>query len=564
MKGIILLLISTSIIAKTYKLEDIIVTDKLKRKKSELFTNTQIIDSKQIEQASSVKEVLNKLSDIHINENSGVSYIYQRGLGAGYNLVLIDGIRANDNTGISTNFDFSLINKNSIERIEIIRGLKSSVYGNNAIGSVINIITKSYDKNKVYVSKGFKDIYGASVSSLKGNLSYHISSSYEEDNSRSVYFNDGEKDTFIKRDIKTKINYKDHSLVFGNYNNFNQTDPQDEDNPDTYAKNKAFYYNLSLETDKLSYKIGHFQNDRSNKYKFLGFQKSSFYSTEDQADINYKVENSLFGVQLNRSKAITNSANFEEDTYAPYMYINKKLSSFELGLSSRYQVYKNRSPFLTYGLELGRKFDLVDFEISMQKGFKAPSMYELYDKSAGNETLKSETIHSYTLSTLFKVLFNPKLSLFKNELEDKIAYRKISPTKSQYQNSSSYSISGVELSSSYKTNRYEVVLSSSFTKIDSKEDSHFQGPHRYKYSLTNSYHANVFDINSSIVHVSDRRDFSGKLDPYTLVNLGIFKKVRDNLNIEVLINNIFDEDYELTTNQVELGRNYLAKLMYTY
>ena len=63
-----------------------------------------------------------------------------RGAESNHTLVLIDGVEANSTT--NGGFDFSDLSAEDIERIEVIRGPQSGLYGSNAIGGVINIITR--------------------------------------------------------------------------------------------------------------------------------------------------------------------------------------------------------------------------------------------------------------------------------------------------------------------------------------------------------------------------------------------------------------------------------------
>jgi vitamin B12 transporter len=69
--------------------------------------------------------------------------VFTRGTNSNHTLVLIDGIRANDPSSPSGAFDFSTIDLDDVERIEVLRGPQGTLYGSDAIGGVVNVITKS-------------------------------------------------------------------------------------------------------------------------------------------------------------------------------------------------------------------------------------------------------------------------------------------------------------------------------------------------------------------------------------------------------------------------------------
>ena len=96
------------------------------------------------QQVRHAADALRSLPGVHVGRNGGPAAQTQvriRGAEANHTLVLIDGVVANDtNNGA---FDFSDLSTDSIERIEVIRGSQSGLYGSNALGGVVNIITKS-------------------------------------------------------------------------------------------------------------------------------------------------------------------------------------------------------------------------------------------------------------------------------------------------------------------------------------------------------------------------------------------------------------------------------------
>jgi vitamin B12 transporter len=105
--------------------------------------------------AGSVVQLLQTVPGLSITESGGVgssTTVSIRGAEPGHTLVLIDGVRVNEPSAASGGFDFSQLTLTDIERIEVVRGPQSALYGSDAMGGVINIITKKAAKGQSHSS----------------------------------------------------------------------------------------------------------------------------------------------------------------------------------------------------------------------------------------------------------------------------------------------------------------------------------------------------------------------------------------------------------------------------
>src|SRR3954465_7355625 len=106
-----------------------------------------VITADEIEQSSvrDVGDLLRRSPGLTVTQNGGpgqIQTVRMRGGESRHTLVLIDGIRVNDPSTTGREFDFSTLVLADVERIEVLRGPQSALYGSDAMGGVINIITK--------------------------------------------------------------------------------------------------------------------------------------------------------------------------------------------------------------------------------------------------------------------------------------------------------------------------------------------------------------------------------------------------------------------------------------
>lgn len=143
----------------------------------------------------SVTDVLRNVPGVDISESGGPGSTAQvriRGANTGQTLVLVDGIRVNDPAAGSGDFDFANLLPTAIDRIEVLRGPQSALYGSDAIGGVINIFTRQGGGPPKFELRTEAGSYGTIVSSATaagsvGPWSYSLSGGGEQSAGFSRY-----------------------------------------------------------------------------------------------------------------------------------------------------------------------------------------------------------------------------------------------------------------------------------------------------------------------------------------------------------------------------------------
>lgn len=142
-------------------LEEVVVTaSKTVQVSDEAPGSVEIITSKELE-ARNIKTVDQALADVagaFQKRNKGImdstSSIYMRGFnGDQYTLILLDGQPLND--AYTGGLEWGALPVSNIERIEVVKGAASALYGGNAMGGVVNIITKTPEKREARISAGY-------------------------------------------------------------------------------------------------------------------------------------------------------------------------------------------------------------------------------------------------------------------------------------------------------------------------------------------------------------------------------------------------------------------------
>ena len=141
------------------------------------------------------------------------SGIQLRGLPKRYSTVYIDGVRQSDPSSVSDDYDFNHLLKNSISRVEILKGNQSSVYGSGAMGGTINIITKrgkpGFQRDIVYNtgSHGTHNL-GASMSGANEKNDFYFGLERFITDGISAMDNNSETDGYRNNSIVANFGHK--------------------------------------------------------------------------------------------------------------------------------------------------------------------------------------------------------------------------------------------------------------------------------------------------------------------------------------------------------------------
>lgn len=169
------------------ELEPVVVTaSALPQRREDSSASVTVITRQEIErmQANRVSQVLEQIPGLHLDEmgsRGGISSVYIRGGDPNFTLVMIDGVQINDPTNPrGGSVDLSSLIPEHLERIEIVRGPISSLYGSDAMAGAINIITRRANADPHYdlLAEGGSFGYARGVFNTSGtvqSLKYSLS-----------------------------------------------------------------------------------------------------------------------------------------------------------------------------------------------------------------------------------------------------------------------------------------------------------------------------------------------------------------------------------------------------
>lgn len=507
--------------------EVVVTTSKYPQKQSQTGKVVTIISPEIIQKSSgkTIGELLNQqvgLTVIGSQNNLGTNQdIYLRGAGSGYTLILLNGTPIYDPSSSSNAFDINLIPLDQVERIEILKGGQSTLYGSDAIAGVINIITHKQQtqpiKANIAVAGGSYDTYKGNVglSGHANKTNYSVQYGYltskgfsaaKEPTGVTGYDRDGINqhnfNAFVEQQLTQKLTLK----LNGAFNRY-KTDLdagafKDEKDYTFTSKNVLWGGGLVYELGKGKLTVNYNQNTTERKYlddsvhvekdafnKFSdGFYKGNAQLLEAYANFGLNNHVELLVGAENRWQN-TDQTYLSISAYGPYESPAINSSTAKIKLFSGYSslTFKNLGIF---GAELGGRYNnhsiygdnftyninpyiLVANQLKVfgtySSSFKAPSLYQLFSPY-GTPDLKPEVGKTIEFGSQFFTSDhrgNVRVVYFDRKVKDVIAYISINQDPwGRYVNFNEQKDHGLEVDGQYSIGK--ATLIANYTYVDGK------------------------------------------------------------------------------------------------
>lgn len=576
-------------------LEKITVTTATKTKQSlkDTTSNIDVITESMIKERrfTTLAQALNSLSGISFTRNGGIGQatsIYLRGMDSKRVLVLINGIRYNDVTGLS-GAPFNHLMINDIKQIEALKGAGSSIWGADASAGVINIITKNAKdgfSGSILAEYGsFKSKkYGGSLSLKQNNFYVKLNSQKIDSDSFSAqaqrgedidYFEDDAYEnttTSIKAGYQFNKNNKldiSHTIIDSDieYDGFNK--PNDN-NQTSITKNQFSsinYQNINKFTT-----IDIFANrsdfDRDFPQGFTkefdgevleyGLKTTTLYNKKDflVLGMDYKIfehKNEINKEYKNQAIYISNSNELEA------LIAGKTIITESL----RYDKYDKFNSKTTgkIGIKHFHK-NIDDFTTSFNfaSAYNVPTLFNLYS-SFGNPNIKPENTKSFDITAHYKKL---KVTYFNTRIDDIIDY---DFATNKYNNLNGTSkIQGLELEYKKDIND-DIFVAINYTRLKTQDNKGKKLDRRPKDSLKVAFDyyglANT-NINLNGEYIGDRSEGTNQTGKYTIFNMIANYDINHQAKIYVKINNITDKYYQSIYGFASSPRAFYAGAEYSF
>ena len=535
-------------------LSEVVVTaTKFPKKISEIGKVVRVINSEEIERSKgkTLYELLNEQAGIVVigsNSNPGKDKsLSLRGAGAGYTLILMDGVPLTDPSDVAGVYDLRLLNLDQIERIEILKGGQSTLYGSDAVAGVINLISKKAGKNPVNagltLAAGSLNARRFALNidgRITKKLSYYTSYSHFEtegiaeaaDNgSDSANHGHFHRNGYIQNAVLAKLNYQPTTgITFSPY--FRLSANQGTYPSDAFMDGSYLYRLRSLSgginssftipsagtlhvTDLYTY-TQRYYNSAYGAYGYTGRfnQAEAYYNQELSRHLQF-----IAGLSFQHAAtldSVSNTSQASLSMISPYIsFFLKDLSNFNLELGSRYNHHSAYGNNITWNVNPSYTIDnAVKIFINASTAFKAPTISNLYGPFGANKSLKPE--HSSTYETGLSLFpgqdFNFDAVVYHRDIKNEITYY-----NNKYQNQARQNNKGLELEPNWKPTEsltikgfYALVIGKVTNKAPSGRDTTYDNVLRIPKHSFGLFAG--FKVNKSLYMSLNFRSYQHRID----------------------------------------------------
>jgi vitamin B12 transporter len=556
--------------------------------KNNVIADTTIITEAQIKLAgsSSLPELLQRQPGIEISNNGGpgkVSTLLLRGTSSTHSVVLLDGMRIDSaTTGFTAIENIPL---SQIERIEIVRGPSSSLYGQDAIGGVIQIFTKKgLNGFKPYLSFGYGK-YDTSIlqGGIRGgdekttyaiNLSSQNSkgfSAFEPNPNSSANIFNLDNDGYRNKSVSASLTHKINEKFNINFQYFLSQGKNKYDNryanyyPTIDWKNtqdqESFSGTFNAQLSHLwksSLRLGRSVDDYIEKQRYVSsdyIELDNIYKTT-QDQITWQNDILLpFGSLVLLYEKLDQKINVTDTSYSKkdrqndaYMIgynLNSNKHNYQVNLRKDFNsVYNDTSTGnIGYSYEISPNWS---FAASIGNAFRSPTFNYLYAGSSANPDLQPEKSKNFEASLRYRYESDSfSLVTFKNKITDFI----VSDSTTGYKpyNINTAEIFGATLSSSHFIDHFQIRTS--FTlQSPSNESTGKDLPRRSNFygNLGLNYYVRDWNLGFEATGSSNRFNDAEnlyKIPGYIKTNIFAEYQINQNFKMNARIDNVLDKNY---------------------
>lgn len=584
--------------------ETLTVTSATKSEQSikDVTSNVEVITGAELEtkHIATVSDALNLLKGISFTSNGGLgttTALRVRGFDSKRVLVLIDGIRYNDLTGLS-GAPFEHLMATDISKIELIKGAQSGIWGADASAGVINIITRtpkigvhgelngevgSFNTKKYGISASYseKKIY-AQISSQK-ITSDGFTAQAPKGKNIDAFEDDKYENTTTTLKAGVNINSENkivlsHTIIDakGDYDGGAYGDSAEDkaNNPNYHHKTNDTFSNINYENKtSLATTTIHYNKSVFNREYDANGNISKYDGNVDEYGIKTNISylnDTSFIILGSDYKNFEHKNNIDKkyNNKAVFVTNNNKLNNTIITESLRLDYYNKFDNKTTGKVGIKHNFN-TDLYISTNVGtaYNVPTLFNLYS-SYGNENLNPETTKSYDVSFGYKGL---ELTYFYNKITNMIDY---DSSIGKYGNLDGKTLlKGYELA--YKKDILDSILVSlNYTRLNAKDTDNKDLQRRAKDNLKlgvdyfgiKKLHIGIYGeyVGKRVQYNYGTHNVSAQTGKYTVVNFVANYDLKRNIKVYTKIDNITDKYYQTVDGYATSPRAYYAGIKYNF